>query len=241
MGADRIGFHADPEYLGLNGNINLASVIRNCKNPVQRIFEAFSGRTSVCRKIFEPIRNPDVQKAGLACLLREIFRDFKATDIVLDPELSDFLVPRGKGSVFCERMGEICGVKIQSQMVFLREVHPLFEVPGFDLIAVHPLAVLKDGVRSVEVQLVMFSRNIAERLLDVTEKLFIISCTVWIISGGLNASGKRSFLIESYYIVALPAVHGQRDGCRSFHRAFYINAELFILFYCFFISFFNCH
>ncbi len=35
VGADRIGFHADPEYLGLNGNINLASVIRNCKNPVQ--------------------------------------------------------------------------------------------------------------------------------------------------------------------------------------------------------------
>ena len=98
-------------------------------------------------------------------------------------------------------------------------------------VAVSPLAVLEDRIACMHVDFLL-SRDQLQRLVQVSHKLFRSARLARIVSCCLDTACQRSFLIESDYIVSLPAVHGNRNVFQCLDRFVSINTDFCIDLFC---------
>ena len=88
-----------------------------------------------------------------AQLLRQILRDAHAGPAVLDPEAAGFLVGGTERQRITLRVGEERRVEVRAEAVLFAEVHPRCKMLRLQLIAVDPLALGKNSIAGVEIQL----------------------------------------------------------------------------------------
>ena len=160
---------------------------------------------------------------------------------MLNPEITNFIDRAGKGqAVHYLAVGEEGGVEIKADSFFLRKINPFFEMLRLDFVSVRKFTVFKNSIACMQVQF-MLSGHEAEYLINICHQFFRCPCLSGIVSGSLDSSGKRSLLIKAGNIVALPAVHGNRNVFQGFHRLVGVHANCRINFLCGFISFFYVH
>lgn len=106
-------------------------------------------------------------------------------------------------------MGKERRVEVRAEAVLFAELHPRGEVLGLQLVPIYPLAVVKDGIACVEVQLFCAGAQL-EHLLDVRHQLLRSPRAAGIAASGLDAAGKGlgGVGVETAHIVPLPAVQG---------------------------------
>ena len=102
-------------------------------------------------------------------------------------------------------MGKEGGIKIDPHASLLCKLHPLCEMPGYKLIAVRMLSLLKNGIACVQVQL-LFSRHQSKGLVHVLHQLLRCLRPSRIIAGCLDSSGEGTVVVKSGHVISLPAV-----------------------------------
>ncbi|CDC75893.1 unknown [Candidatus Colimorpha enterica] len=75
-----------------------------------------------------------------------------------------------------------------------------------------------------------------KRLVKVLHELLGGSCLSGIVSGRLDAAGKRLLAVESDNIISLPAVNGYLRPAELLYDLFGIDAVFCILLFCFFVD-----
>ena len=108
---------------------------------------------------------------------------------------------------------------------------------GFELVTVDFLAVFEDCVACMEVHAVLAGDEL-ERQFKVRHQFFRCARLARIVSGGLNAAGESSCILESCHIVTLPAVHGHRNLREFLYCLFGIDAKGGILLFRFCVAHF---
>ena len=119
-------------------------------------------------------------------------------------------------------MGKIGGVEVQADLVRLGPVHPVLELGDGVCIAIDLLAVLF-GIGGVQVELGRAGDHGAGKV-DVCAQLLGVAGAARIVAGGLDAASQAVGAVEADHVVALPAVHGHRNGVRLFHGSLNIDA-----------------
>ena len=134
---------------------------------------------------------------------------------MLNPEAPRLLVGRGKGQRIAFGVGEEGGVEVRAQSPRFAKLHPLGEVPGFQLVPVGPFSVLEDGVAGVEVQLLLAGAQL-EHHVQVGHQLLRGAGPAGVVPGGLDAPGEGlgGVGVEPPHVVPLPAVEGHGDGAQ---------------------------
>ena len=130
---------------------------------------------------------------------------------MLDPEIADALVGVGEGEIVVGLfVGEEGRVEIEPDPLVLGPVDPGGEVAILDLVAVGRLVGVE--VEGVQVQPVA-AGDVGVGELEIGAQLVGRAGAAGVVAGGLDAAarGAGAFL-EPHHVVALPAVHRDRDG-----------------------------
>ncbi len=155
---------------------------------------------------------------------------------MFNPEFPHFRVRTGKRqTVFNFRMGKESRVEIQTHASLLREIHPSLEMPGLDLITIHKLAVLKDGIAGMYIDFFPAGHQ-AHRLVQIGKQLIRRPGLAGIIAGGLNTAGQRAVMIKTDHVIALPAMKRYRNRLHFGNRRVCVHTHLCINLFCRFIS-----
>ena len=235
--AHRITFDADTENLAFHARFNEISVIIG-KYFVDRLFVAFSRTNSVRRNVFKTVARPDIHYAGNTRFSRKVLGNLNAGFAVRNPEIPDFFIGRRKRKPRSRhRMREERRVKIKSHTVFFRKIHPLFEMFGLKFIPVCKFTLFKDGVTGVNVDF-LFARNEFQDFFYVLHEFFGRSRLAGIVARSLYSARKRPVVVETGYVVSLPAMQRHGYGCQNVKRLVGIYA---VLFKCLFRTFVIIH
>ncbi len=233
--ADGVIFKSDTKHLGLEGYVDLGLVVGDGKDLVKRFLEAGARAETVGGDLLVSVGNPDVHNAGHAGLSREILGDLKAGLTVLYPELSRFLVGRGEGEIVLYLgVGEEGGVKVDTHIALFSELDPLCKMLGLKGISVSVLAILKNRVAGVEIELLL-SGDEGEHLVHIRHKLLRCGCLTGIVTGGLNTAGECLLGIKANDVVALPTVYRHRNVLEDVHSLFGIYAVFCVIYLCAFV------
>ena len=155
MRAGHVAFAADAEQLGLHGVQIELWRNRFLEDRIQRFRQAGARGHAVGGRVLVTVGNPHIGHAGLAQRFAEGRADFAAADAVLNPELANGLVrARQRETIRRLGMGEISGIKIQTEPVLFGPGDPVLEMFGRDFIAIHLLAA-ELAIEGVEVQTVL--------------------------------------------------------------------------------------
>ena len=232
-----IALHADAEHLALHAGLDLIEVKGLGENFVDGLLVAQPGAQPVGGDVLEAVARPDVHGTDLPQLLRQILRDAHAGPAVLDPEAAGFLVGGTERQRITLRVGEEGGVKVRAEAVLFAEVHPRCKMLRLQLIAVDPLALGKNSIAGVEIQLLRAGAQL-QHLLDIRHQLLRGPRAAGIAAGGLDAAGKGlgGVGVETAHIVPLPAVQRQRHSFQLCKRRFGIHTEGSVFFFCFRIA-----
>ena len=143
---------------------------------------------------------------------------------MVNPELADVVVRVGKGkTVGAQRVREAGWVEIQAQLVGFRPRHPVFKVRRFDLVTRDRR--VRFQIDSMQVQ-PLRPRDQAQRQLQVGAQLGGVTRFARIVAGGLNAPRQRAARVfKTGNVVALPAVHGDRQTIELAQRLIDIHAD----------------
>ena len=131
-------------------------------------------------------------------------------------------------------MGEEGRIEVTAQASFLAEVHPFFEMFGFQLVPVCPAAILKDGIGCMKIHF-LGARAQLQYHVQVSHQFLGGSGTARIVAGGLDAAGEGlgGVGVEAPDIVSLPAVQGNGDVLQFGDGSIGINAEGCVSGFCF--------
>lgn len=192
--------------------------IFSAKDFVQRFFKARSRSGAVNGDVLEAVGNPCIHDTRALELFSHFRRDFAACDPVFDPVFSDSRVGTGKRQIRGGfRMRKVSRIEVESRFLFLCPVDPALEVRRRDFIARDRFpGVQVDGM---EIQ-ALCAGDQGKRLVQIGAELPDVSRASRIISRGKNAAGRSACAgFEADDVVALPAVHGNRDLRQSFNAA----------------------
>ena len=232
-----VGLKSDAEDLGLEGNVYLRLIVRGSEHLVKRLLESCSRAYSVGGNILISIGDPYVENRGNARLLGEILGDLEASDSMSYPECTNLLVGRGKSEIILyHRMREEGGVEVDAHSARLCELYPLCKVLWLYCVAICPLTVLKYCVAGVKIQLLLTGYE-REHLVHICRELLEASSLAGIVTGDLNAAGKRRRAIKANYVVTLPAMDGDCGILQRLDSALCIYAILCVGELCGFIVF----
>ena len=232
-----VRLHADAEHLGLDAGFHQLEVVGLGQNLVNGLTVALSRAHAVAGDVLEAVPRPDVHHAGLAQLLGQVLADADAGLAMVDPEAPGLPVGGGQGQRVALGVGEKGGVEVAAQPPRLAEIHPGSEMLRLQLVPVGPLAVLKNGVAGVEVQLLHPGAQL-EHQVQVGHQFLRCPGPAGVVPRGLDAAGKRGVGVgvEAPHIVPLPAVQGHGDGFQPLNSGIGVYAESGILGLCFLIT-----
>ena len=221
VGARRVVFHAQAEELALDG-VHAGRPDAQCAGPGRR-----PGIPPGVRGVRRRSAGWSFAPSGIQWLFTQTsssaipdgLRDSPAGHAVPHPEFTDILVRMCQGvPVVRLRMGEIRGVEVQPDTVFLRPGYPAGEVFGFEPVPVHDFAA-RVAVGSVDVRAVP-PRQQVDRLLQVGAQLIAVSRPARIVPGGHDAAAFHGLILrfEPCHVVGLPAVKRNGHAQRPLHR-----------------------
>ena len=133
-------------------------------------------------------------------------------------------------------MREKRGVEIDAvEIVFFGEIYPRLEIFVRIGVAVHFAFIFAEHrVAGVKVQ-ALLSGHQRKRFFNILFELIEPDGFSGIISRRLNAAFERIAAVEAEHVVALPAMHADRDVFQPFKRAFRIYAVSGVRFFCFLV------
>ena len=145
---------------------------------------------------------------------------------MLDPEIADgFVGVAQRKAVGGLGVRKVSWIEVHAQVVGLGPIDPALEVLGLDLVAVdvRPAVIEVAGVK-IEA---MVAGDDAERLLDVAPQLGDGASLPGIVAGGLNAAARqlRACGFESAHVIALPAMHGDRNSFEPLHCGIRVHSQ----------------
>ena len=144
---------------------------------------------------------------------------------MLDPKAADGGVAvRQRESAGGLGMGEVRRVEVHTDPQPAGPVDPAGKVDRLDLVAIDgfPARLEVDGVQVEPVA----ARNQAEGLPGVAAEFVGVTGLAGIAAGGHDPAAREArFVFKTAHVVALPAVHGDRDAAESLQRPVGIDAE----------------
>ena len=133
-------------------------------------------------------------------------------------------------------MGEEGRVEVAAQSALLAEINPLLEVLGFQLIPIHPTAILlvEDGIAGVEIHLHLTGDQ-GDHLVDIGHQFFVCTGPAGIVTGGLDTAGEGlvGIGVKTANIITLPAMQGNRNLLQLFHCGIGVDTQGSIFCFCF--------
>ena len=231
--ADGVALHTDAEHLALDAGLDLVEIIRLGQDLVDGLLIAHSRPEAVGRNVLEAVARPDIHRAGLTQLVCQILRNAHARLAVVNPEAPRGLIGRAQRQRVAFGMGEKRRIEVRTEAVLFAKFRPRRKVLRLQPVPVGPLAVLKNGIAGVKIQLLCAGAELQD-FLDVCHQLLRRSRAAGIIAGGLDAARERlgRVGVKAAHVVALPAVQGNRRGFQLFQRRFDIDFQGFICFLC---------
>ena len=209
--ADDIAFAGESEELALDRVEAQLARNRLGQDPVERVLKQLAMDRTVRRHVLVAVGDPDVVDAGRAERPAHVRRNLAAGNRVIDPESADGLIAAGEREPACGHgMREVSGVHVEPGGVRAGPVNPAAEVPGLELIAVHPRAAGL-GIHGVKVDAVPAGEK-AQRLLEVGAKLVAVGGAAHVVARREDAAGKHGIAFQSGDVIALPAVQRNRRG-----------------------------
>ncbi len=115
-------------------------------------------------------------------------------------------------------------VEIEAELTLFRPAHPVSEVLRFNFIAIHRFVAFKiDGVQVEAFR----AGDQPQRQIHVGAQFVGVARASRIVAGGLNAAGQRALRVfKAAHVVALPAVHGNRNLIQLGYGGFDIDAGI---------------
>ena len=157
---------------------------------------------------------------------------------MIDPELSGLLIRAGQCQAILYLIaGEEGGVKVNTHISLLREIHPFLEVLRLQLVTIHILTGLKDCIACMQIQFLL-SGHQAQRLIHISHQLLRCLSLSGIVAGGLDTAGQRAVMIETDHIVTLPAMKGNGRFHTGFHCCLHVHSVGSVNLFC---GFKSCH
>ena len=215
----------DAEELRFDRVEHVRLVERRSDHLVERGFQPPARRHPVDGDILRAVRHPDVVDRRAAQRLADPGGDLAAAFAVLDPELADALVGVGEREVVVGLgMGKEGRVEIEPDPLRPGPVDPGREMAVFDLVAVRRLVGIH--VEGVQVQPVL-ARDLGIGKFQIGAQLVGGAGAAGVIAGGLDAAaGTAGLALEADHVVALPAMHRDRDRPERGHRRFGVDAPI---------------
>ena len=233
---DGIAFHANAKDLALCAGVNLFLVKGFGQDLIEGLLIANTGAQTIGGDILKAVTGPDVHNAGLAQLIGQVLGDTNASFAVLHPELTNLFVGRGQGQRIAHGMGEEGRVEVAAQSALLAEINPLLEVLGFQLIPIHPTAILlvEDGIAGVEIHLHLTGDQ-GDHLVDIGHQFFVCTGPAGRGTGGLDTAGEGlvGIGVKTANIITLPAMQGNRNLLQLFHCGIGVDTQGSIFCFCF--------
>ncbi len=237
----RIGLHTNTKYLRLYTGFYFCPVVRLRKYLLDRLLITHPGTQTIRRHILETVTRPDVHNTGNSCLFRKILRNTDTRFAVFNPEPAHLRIRTGKRqSVLHHRMREKSRVKIQSHAFFLRKRNPSLKMLRLQPVTVCVFSFRKNRIARMYIDL-LFTGDQGNGLIHIRHQFFRRPRLARIISRSLNTAGQRAVMVKACYIVALPAVHGNRHPFQSLQRGIRIHPDCRKDFFCRDVSFCCCH
>ncbi len=225
VGADDVGFGADAEEFGFYGVAHVCFWEFFREDGVEGFFEALARGEAIDGCVFVAVWYPDVHDGWGAELFADVCGNFAGALAVFDPEVADGFFRVGEGeAVGSFGVSEAGGVEVDAHFVGLGPVDPVFEVGGFDLVAVDFFSG-EFAVEGVEVEAV-FTGDEGEGFVEVGAEFVGCACFAGVVAGDGDAAGEGlGSGLEAAYIIALPAVEGDGDFGQFLHGEFGIDSE----------------
>lgn len=224
--AHGVALHPDAEHLALHTGLDLGKVERLGQYLVDGRPVPHSRAQPVGGNVLKPVPGPDVHRADLPQLLRQILADTDTRLAMLHPKAAGFLIGRGQGQRVAPGMREKRRVKIRAKSVLPAKRDPRGKVLRLQTVPIHPFPRCEDGVGCVQIQLLR-PRTEPKRFGKIRHQLLRRSRPPGIVAGRLDAAGQRLIRVgvKAPHVVPLPAVQGHGDGFQLLQRGLRIHAD----------------
>ncbi len=225
VAADGHGLNPDTEQLRFHRIDDLGLWQIPGQHGIERGFEPAPRSHTVNRDVLRSVRHPDVVHRRTAKLGPHAGCDLATAATMLDPEGTDARIGvRERQVVVGLGMGKEGRVEIKSQPLFLRPVNPRGKVTVLDGVTVGRLIGIK--VEGVQVQTVLAGDQAIGEL-KIRAQLGGIARATGVVARRLNAAPRGACLaFKPADIIALPAMHRDRDGQQRLDRGLGIDAPI---------------